>query len=965
MPFARIPTPASRTSSADRQRPRPRREETSSPPRRNNTIRKVNVISKASIAMLNPAYAMGIEVGPSWCEEEEKRWKEENEERSMKVWSNENVSPLHVPSSVSSKNFDSFRATPTPELEAFAGEDFSSITSSPFAEGGALGLTLDATSMVRKGSTESCFEDDEPALARNKAAFDVAGQQQSSNNSSLSRLFTWKRSTKGKPSSTPAEWDVPQSAPPQITSFDIHSLAPVGGEHGFTSSPSMPMESCTLPPPTTSKKVTRKSSMPTLRDIRKATGSPLAQGLPLPDPSAVASFYWRGTESSTTPIIGLGTPMRQSTFTSTHPARAAARSSSRISSVGRGAARKSTVDILMPIPNPPKQNKKKSKRIDQWNSPDMPPLPMSTSISMALAAEEEEGESVLEERSSSSFTKSHTRQRSNSADALFTKHYSTLPAPSPTLHVTDTSEMEKEEDYEVVRVSVANRGIIGVSSPRLLAKASPVMMGSSPQRQQRKSVLLEVCQPTVVVNVMPPTPDLAAEEQAKFDGEVASPSVRRSRSEAELTSLIDGHNFADIQASPFDGKLEEKGVKSEPIADVDSDDESFLPYITGHERYDNVTHLRNHSNISDLSDFTTSAASEATDGTDEPFGFTRSLSTLSLASDDSSTGSEISEEEVACVQHAKILSASSTTSSFSRAQLVSPSSRSRDVTSWSSQSGSGAFARETSRSSLESFASEEYQHNNTGKRFGNLPSLSSGQSLASVMTTSTSILDFGSDTAHIAAFNNSDYFDLSSPVELQEDGDFDTPKLSGCATMGTQTTRPLLVRKLNSSASAKEEHPTQQPEQQPSFTFSPVSPRRYPRAHNATSPHLELDLSLPLDLNEIGLGFAFDDLPKKRGERPRVPLKSQARKPHYVSPFTGEPQTPPSTIRRLSGISKDNRHEENFGLGLGLGLVSALQLGEDDGSQRYTMMTSSIGNNHDDAHDINRDSIPSRIGFAF
>lgn len=251
---------------------------------------------------------------------------------------------------------------------------------------------------------------------------------------------------------------------------------------------------------------------------------------------------------------------------------------------------------------------------------------------------------------------------------------------------------------------------------------------------------------------------------------------------------------------------------------------------------------------------------------------------------------------------------------------------------------------------MTSIASSTSINRRSSKRLSGLPSLSSGQSLASVMTISSSILDFGAE--HLR--NSGEKSNLSSPVELQgqiEDGDCDTPRLSDglfpATTTSTNTTKPLNVRKAS------------QPDYQQQGTFSPISPRPFPRAHNATSPHLELDLSLPLDLHEIGLGLEIDEAPKKR-EKPRVPLKSRARTTasSQNNNSTGEPKTPPTTNRLLSRVMKEERENETFGLGLGLGLDSTLQL------QDHENDVSQWRRRHQQTMTANRSAMRSQLGLA-
>jgi hypothetical protein len=812
----------------------------------------VNVVSKASLAMLNPAHAMGIEAGPSWYEEKQR------------LAAGASPSPTISPSG--SFAIDSpWAMESTPELEAFTSQEQES-------EKGGLGLILGAPAMQRKISSESVFEDDEPAYRRRPTI-----NPSSAGSSTLSRLFTRKKPTpKGKPSgpSTPQmSWDVPHSAPPHMLSFDLSSPADTNSSLPRTpadafitplpTSISAPLTSGILKPP-----MSRKSSMPTLRDIRKATGSPLTVDIPLSHLDAADSFYWR-SESPITPT--LFTPSSSTSSNLSSKSFTATRSNSRISSMGRGAARKSSMEsvptILIRAPKI-----KQQQRYDPWDSQNMPPMPSHPSVASLIAEEKRE-----EQKASLS-----TRRRSRSVDALPSGFY-TGRGP------IERSDSSQSQVSQAIRRS--HGAVVGTASPKLLAKMSPAFLNI--QSPERNSNLLKVVESPVVVNIMPPTPDLSSIEQETFEGAAASPSVRRSRSETEIAALIEGQQASNSMHWQREEQEEE-----------DSDEETFLPYATG-ERFDD------RSDSSSVNESPISVASRATSfDEDDAFGFARSMSTMSLSSD-TSVDSDMSEEGSASVEDAKILSASSTMSSFSRALLVSPR-LGGEFSGWSSQGGS------SSSSEISSLASSTFSPSppsatsksskRSSKRLSGMPSLSSGQSLASLMTISSSILDYGAEYI----FPNDQTSNLSSPVELQGQMDGEdclTPRLSD-GFHSTNTTKPLVVRKNNQQKTQSDYH---------NGVLSPISPRPYPRAHNATSPHLELDLSLPLDLHEIGLGFITDEVPKRRGgDKPRVPSKSRARHTNAA-----EPKTPPTTTRRLSNIIKQERDNETFGLGLGLGLESA------------------------------------------
>lgn len=921
-----------RTAERPKTRPRPRRAETSSPPRRSNT-RKVNVVSQASLAMLNPAYAMGIEAGPSWQEEEEARWRADRARRDGQGLTHPSIAPASSPR-IKVETRSPWSMSPTPELEAF-------LTDEPFEHlmaqqdnddigGDALGLTLHSTDMSRKQSSESVFEDEEPSPAKRRP-------NASSSSSSLTRFFTWKRSPRNKnaTSQAPPPWDPQTAPPPQIQYFDRPSLDTLSRKGVSSSSSTTPVDVFTKPLPSTdslskvlTRTMSRKSSMPTLRDIRRAAANTSSHDIPLPEMKGidtVSSFYWRSNDEPKTPTMasssGTLTPSSSSS-TSLSGRLTPQGSSHRISSLGRGLAspRKSTVEVPMTTEysdaTSPTKNvavKKKgpqlySSRNDPWSLQNMPPLPTNISIASLVAAEEEEEEqSRLQETASSSECSSGSstatvipRRRSQSVGAIL-NNVASLPLLSLTSNVEAVDEGEVTTQ-QAIRAHVNNRSIIGTASPKLLLRETP-----SPISRIHSTALLNVTEPTVVVNVMPPTPDLGASEQETFESSSVSTceqrqevEVTKCQREEELTSLVEEHCVITSGVGRDDSKTYQR-----------EDDYCSL------QRSDSVR--------SDISQSTVASAdTNMSDNMDEPFGFARSMSTMSLCSDSSSESdstcshdTEEGEEDRDDCKEAQIMSASSTISSFSRAHFVSP--RMRELSGWSNhhlaESNSGSISSSPSAKSFKSLPPST-DASPTCKRKSKRLSSVAGQNLANVMTTTTE-----NDSKAGPVEYRSGQDDLSSPVELQsqvDETDCDTPRLSGGPTMAgplINLTKPLNVKKTTME---KQESPI-------TTILSP--PRLYSRAHNAESPHLELDLSLPLDLHDIGPIVESRESSLHR-ERPRVPQKSRARTTmttmttmaNHRANSTGEPKTPPSGTRLLESVMQEGRHRESFGLGLGLGL---------------------------------------------
>ncbi|KAN0065713.1 hypothetical protein ACQY0O_000843 [Thecaphora frezii] len=203
---------------------------------------KVNAVSKASLAMLDPRHAMGIDVGLEWHESPTLAYK-----TRMSIELERNASASS--SAGADGEAPAEMGSPTPTLEAFATsiEDITAAVSS-----------YDGTT-DRSASDSSFFEDDRetdgrsgygaqrnPTTSRGKPKLELEsparngkpskGNRGGNSGSTLSRFFTWKKKDKpaafssmGGSRSASDLYDaaIPQSAPPTTTSFDIHHHVPL------------------------------------------------------------------------------------------------------------------------------------------------------------------------------------------------------------------------------------------------------------------------------------------------------------------------------------------------------------------------------------------------------------------------------------------------------------------------------------------------------------------------------------------------------------------------------------------------------------------------------------------------------------------------------------------------------------------------------------------------------------------
>ncbi|PWN33023.1 uncharacterized protein FA14DRAFT_181687 [Meira miltonrushii] len=993
--------------------------------KRNPTKSKVNVVSKASLALLNPAYAMGIEYGYH----------------------------LEDTSASSRQSPKQSHANRTPELAAFTLPETHQDESDAWERGFGVMTPVD---MQRKTSNNSVFEDDEQIRQSPHESSQNSGSSSSSR--SLSRLFTRKRSnskasTVGNKTpvtiSSPV-WDVPSSAPAHVTTFDqagyAFSQKPHSHKIESNSTPTSPVDifAVPLPPSSTTPVISnsssrqtmlklrntlaRKSSMPSLRDVRRITATPSTVQVRT---QQAKSILW-GDGYNQTEMLALAAARSQKQASNGVPAHARLPSASKttarlVSSVGKGVRKSSYDNSMSPSSSntsivltpeleeemnspeinvaPAPQRKVPRKKVKQFQVTNAPPLPS------------------LEQMMNVPKTQKSERRRSKSVDAILSPTlFSELPSLVTPEGLFDTSIEDEDQEnvppaqdensydgaipQQAQKVNLSNRPtVVGISSPKLV-NFSPRLPDSSPRsplaslyspnnsqdrasrrRSNRNSGATIMGVPRleapVVVNVMPPTPDLGADEYATFNGEIPSPGVRRSLEMSDV--YFPGATEAVTQK---DGdKPNNESVHMDSVSALDA-------IAKAHAAADgNNTHARTQSTISDLSDFSTSAASESgTSTTDEPFGFSRSLSTMSLLSNSTDAesdrdGSDSSDEEGGSVESAQIMCISPSTS-FTRAQFVSPKvaslasprvpNKAPLLAEGSTSTFSSIASMHSKSNSIQSSTSSK--SNRDSQRFADsLASLSSGQSLASVMTANTSV-DHSQDGNSLSLLKKATQkrisSDLSAPAEIQymldsfgvdaqaDEDDCDTPRLSDNAFGIQQSspapmassvfpgTRPLNVRKTSSTMNNSTESPPNLANASPNKDspvrvspnqispsggqnltpgYSPTPMRPYPRAQNSSSPHLELDLSLPLDLHGIGLGFDVEeDKPKKRGgksgkhnskrdsHRPKIPTKSRARQSVDLNaPVNVHPKTPPSSGKLLASAME---HDSAMGLGLDFGL---------------------------------------------
>jgi hypothetical protein len=1090
----------------------------SAAPKRSATRKdKVNVVSKASLAMLNPAYAMGIDVAPSWCDSPLSASAAQDEESydSLREWGAAGPAAAGALARSVAKAGDelggtieawrsrpywaqqhqehllqsdaNWRMSPTPELEAFTVEELDVCTSAsassstsdlPMGEF-ASDYSLDPPS-VEYGRSSFEHDDDEvaapvaPAVKTRKSktarmtrrasedeqahstVMPIAGGgskgSKSPHSNSLSRFFSWKRSTKhlggsraGAGMAVPplpsfdgaGSFDeyaaMPMSAPPAVTTFDA-ALAGTGAprhRYGIEESypaqrlerggrPSLAVENeqqlgsgsssapCTpvrapqglpaAPQPQpqqqsvaqrASKFLGRKYSMPTLREVRRAQAS--AVGGTSNEANAVV---W-GAEAAQVGVMGSMPldsaapapslpPLFGAEMESMSPIIPSTSSSSgdgwgstprsRISSVGRGTARKGTDSIYDGISSPRSPSTRSPKlsgarkgefvvdeehslayagvvtplkalaseprlgqgggsfaekamrrrsrsmgsatapppRLSRFGSPPTgftPTSPYVSTFSPVLNSHNPlpglgRGRGVPTQRGNGTPTQQSVAAFGAGRGAAMSAAAAAAAAVAQAEEAQPRSSSEGETVQQARRVNLGG----GRAGVRAVAVASPTLVARSPRMPQqalnagrsrsplrpRQEKAQTKPQLPVIVNVMPPTPVLCDENGASFEGDKPS-----------LAPTTDGYGPVDDEGESSEDE-EEPIVQRRPRAAasprsamaalrrdtvvIDSATwmpEAFdvptqgLPYTLpssfaggAYDMEEKLRERRPSLASSELSDMDESVASSEGG---EPFALARSLSSHSLASVASSVSDASSMPYGSPLRTNQSMASSITASSTS--------SRSQ---------GSSLGLR--------------------GMQFD------SSSSLCSSTTTSTSILDFGMTSASSSIgiakealrqpFN---YAPASSVEPLGED--CETPRLSGGAAQIAVFASP--VRAAAPLASS---------------TQLRSSPERI------ASPLLELDLSLPLDLDSLSnaVGLAALHSPKRtlrspggaaRGKAasPIKPPKSRARveqqRSKAVVAAAAAPTTPPSSSAATTRESVyDGASFDEAGLGLGLGL---------------------------------------------
>lgn len=292
---------------------------------------KINQVSQASLALLNPAYAMGMDMEHSWSDSSSLS---SSSKRSTSKSQSPSPSRRHAsqPSTSSASSQGGYIEDPTPELEAFTMEEFSAAAlvrrraaQNDDDEEYVDEWSTNASPCHRKNATMgSFFEDDadnaSPKMSSGrKVAFRVRGGSQDatkemmaarqgggkagSNNgaagSPLARLFGWKRSAKksnGRSSSASNHDGIfasqPMSAPAHVTTFD-RSMPPLsdGASSHAGSLPVTPIGGVVmpLPPGSPNSLMPHRKGGPPPRGILRKQSAPMlraaSEGMPRSPPA--------------------------------------------------------------------------------------------------------------------------------------------------------------------------------------------------------------------------------------------------------------------------------------------------------------------------------------------------------------------------------------------------------------------------------------------------------------------------------------------------------------------------------------------------------------------------------------------------------------------------------------------------------------------------------------------------------
>ncbi|CEH12135.1 hypothetical protein CBOM_00140 [Ceraceosorus bombacis] len=997
---------------------------------------KINVVSKASLAMLNPAHAMGIEAVSDLEDYEAESHSHEYD--SLREWgiggpasagerTRQAYKSFAGPAAWNAKTCDedaesparivdkTWTQSPTPELEAFtmeeifAGRSDSADTNIPVPVMPKENL---AHSLDLITSDEDSSRDVTPRPSLSGRRPSESGKSSYSNKiqngSSLSRFFSWKRSGKGgsgkgAPPPLPA-FDtsaigpsVPQSAPPTVTSFAdsigvsrtrpaVQTLykAPLDPSSAdLTTTRTVPArfvpvramtgpstmgdsalsqetaQEISLPAgrgaggrqpgfinsSTNRSWLGRKYSMPTLREVRRAQAQPQESpaehyhaGAEWSHPSSVATFgnYETASNAPVLPAIhgdfdvlpGSESGGTLSTSNSTSTGMTASTSTTswgsgarcRISSVGRGSARRAGVDSVYGGAMSPKSLKSpilKSPRIggsgsafvldeehnQAWFGMD---APLATANSAGNLDANNQNKTLRRRSRSVGALMSSAPPRLSQfgLPPVFTPLTDEVAAFSPLFawdRDGDTSNPASAEgtpaqpDIEIIdgqavevqtrsarRVNL-NRGrngarAVAVASPTLTTRSprlgqgpssvsllssssnspslpithSPLRNGytddAATQQTQRGAAL------PVVVNVMPPTPDLASQAQEAFEGKPPSPEVTAGGlvEEMDEADVYDGavvlpHTDEVARPSPrsvLASKHRDTVIINQNTWAAANFEDYCPPSSDEHYHTSPKTVLRRAAlpslpSTSDLSEFSEDAASSIED--EGPFALARSLSTFSLTS-------------AGFGQHGEVYS-----------PMSSPArSITRDVSLTASPA---SVASSAALSSLPSLVSN---------------GMTSSSSQVSAFTASSSILDLGvsSEGYFATRTHGKSGAAVSNPSvaairadrgAANDEDDCETPRLSG----GPQQTR----------------------------FASPGVLRPSPPLHTRLeSPLLELDLSLPLNLDSENINREFHAAASRQSPpRGAHLLHSGAPSPH--EPVKVSPSKPPKSRKRGLAIT--------------------------------------------------------------
>ncbi|PWN50249.1 hypothetical protein IE53DRAFT_369066 [Violaceomyces palustris] len=987
---------------------------------------KINAVSKASLAMLDPRHAMGMDIGTEWCDSPTRHYSSEFEDQ-IEI-SSRGPSPVWRESEDDSVN-SSWTASPTPTLEAFAMPDFS-VKQEAIPEQEAVSIASEPEAF------SSVFEDDregdqrrfpsiskiqrsqysEPSLSSPAKSTKAAKSSKSgglpsssSSSSSLARFFTWKRSNKDKTgnlssrSTTDLFDSMPASAPPTTTTFDL-SHDPIMGRNGshwngsaddgYSSLPTSPVkENQTLPnillathaasPHHDSGSMSRKQSMPSLREQRKgympavnASSSrslysseggeqsshdfKVSQNLggvpalpPLPSDIGASSpiiprgFGWglSGDDEPNSPrsrpisravsSTGRGVPSpridsmydRKSILISKQSPSPSSKKNARSKQTGvkkddsrRMSMAQQVVDGLLsqsrgheePAPRARAQVKAMRRRSRSVDSRAPPPLssfgsppaafsPASPEIAIFPSLARHRGFNGAFPMPPSTVVHGIGRGRPRATDTSSSgtptqKTISSFPQPQTQRAIEFDQLPEEGETHQARRVNLSNQ------RARAVPVASP-LLSRSPRPNQVP----------LVVTVMPPTPDLHNEETAAFESPSSEDSVCTPGSRAQSEEM-------------------ERWVAPDSSAR-----DTLHQSVTGHEEPSIVQQavLRNWSR--------------------EPAGAIMSPESVYSPSSDYSPPTNTMTDSGP--SHFSSLGEGAPEPPSSRERITSYSSETSDVSTGSSNSGAFAFSRSLSNNSLRSGGTFSSASSLSGSpaRFSDretLPALSpsssgfsshslgSSTSLSSAMsatTTSTSILDFGSEQAHVfqqsTLHHPEDFahhskpahevqlrtpFHFQSAMQLQnvDSDDCETPKLSSNGVMMPAFEMPAQGNHSQTQAVA----------------IKPVD--------FDSSPQLQLSL----EIQQLSLGLALGgdmtslrNVGKKRTSPPKPP-KSRARanstwtKANNLPPINTSmpvskapahvqgrsPITPPRTPASAAHKAAFNQVQSGLGLGLGL-----------------------------------------------